>query len=106
MLELNSCSASTHYGNTKASKLVDSTRPTLLLSRLLAGPGRAYMAKPDRGTDVTFRRPSFYLASTSCSAADSSGMQQNLIRGHLDHLEWLPSCFPTTDLMVMPEPTV
>jgi hypothetical protein len=42
-------------------------------------------------------------ASSSCSAADSSGMQQNLIRPPLDHLDWLPSCFSTMDLR--PEPT-
>jgi hypothetical protein len=46
----------------------------------------------------------FPECTMQCGGGDSSGVQQNLIRRPRSHLEWLPSCFLTTDLR--PEPTV
>ena len=52
---------------------------------------------------VTFRRSQ---ASTSCGAADLSGILQKLIwPPRPPRVESLPSCFSTTDLGPDPEPT-
>jgi hypothetical protein len=100
-----------HY--TTAHRLISHTHPT----RSPATPpdswiphqphpsflaSKASYGEADRGADVTVRRSSFYF---SCSAADSSGMQQSLIRPpRPPRSEWPPSCFSTMGLR--PEQTV
>ena len=57
------------------------------------------MAKPTGGGRCHFSAAKLLLLAVRRTRAACSKTSS----GHLDHLEWLPSCFSTTDLR--PEPT-